>query len=126
MATLLQKRSPANQMPVYQSLCIQCLSAAAIFAVVAWPRLVVAPVLDAEFVGVILWLVFVATFAAGSLYFMALRRSSPAWATAVLYLSPPVTMNWAWIMFGEPLSWAMAGGLAVSLLGALIFSRSPG
>ncbi|MEY9627107.1 DMT family transporter [Sinorhizobium fredii] len=36
MATLLQKRSPSKSMPVYQSLCIQCLSAAAIFAVFAW------------------------------------------------------------------------------------------
>ncbi|MDK1489728.1 DMT family transporter, partial [Sinorhizobium sp. 7-81] len=36
MATLLQKRSPTSSMPVYQSLCIQCLSASAIFALFAW------------------------------------------------------------------------------------------
>lgn len=120
LATLLQKRSPTSTMPVYQSLCIQCLSAAAIFALFAWHEGGVLPVLDAGFIGGILWLVFVATFAAWSLYYLALRKSSPARVTAILYLSPPVTMIWAWVMFGEPLSWGIAAGLAVSLLGIII------
>ncbi|MCZ4092547.1 DMT family transporter [Sinorhizobium psoraleae] len=124
MATLLQKRSPTSSMPVYQSLCIQCLSASAIFAVFAWHEGGVLPVLDTGFIGGILWPVFVATFGAWSLYYIALRKSSPARVTAILYLSPPVTMIWAWVMFGEPLSFAMAGGLVVSLLGIIIVARS--
>jgi drug/metabolite transporter (DMT)-like permease len=124
LALLLQKRSRAVSMPVYQSLCIQCLSAAAIFAVFAWREGSVAPVLDAGFIGGILWLVFIATFGAWSLYYVALRKSSPARVTAILYLSPPVTMIWAWVMFGEPLSWAMAFGLIVSLVGIVIVSRA--
>ena len=125
LATLLQKRSPAGALPVHQSLCLQCLSAAAILALPAWFEGGVAPVMDAGFVGGILWLVFVATFASWGLYYLALRRSSPARVTAVLYLSPPVTMIWAWIMFGEPLSWAMAIGLGVSLGGIVLFSWAP-
>ena len=124
LATLLQKRSPAGALPVHQSLCLQCLTAAAIFAVGAWHEGGVAPVMDAGFIGGILWLVVVATFGSWSLYYLALQRSSPARVTAVLYLSPPVTMIWAWAMFGEPLSWAMAGGLAVSLAGIVVFARS--
>jgi drug/metabolite transporter (DMT)-like permease len=124
MATLLQKRSPSSAMPVHQSLCVQCLSASVIFAVFAWREGGVLPVMDWGFVGGILWLVFVATFGAWSLYYIALRKSSPARVTAILYLSPPVTMIWAWLMFGEPLSWAMAAGLAVSLAGIVIFARS--
>lgn len=124
IATLLQKRSPTVAMPVHQSLCIQCLSAAAIFAVFAWHEGSVLPVLDAGFIGGILWLVFVATFGAWSLYYIALRKSSPARVTAILYLSPPVTMIWAWIMFDEALSSAMAAGLAISLIGIVIFARS--
>jgi drug/metabolite transporter (DMT)-like permease len=126
MATLLQKHSPANSMPVHQSLSIQCLSAAAIFALFAWHEGGVLPVLETGFIGGILWLVFIATFGAWSLYYIALRKSSPARVTAILYLSPPVTMIWAWIMFGEPLSWAMAAGLAVSLVGIIIVARSQG
>jgi drug/metabolite transporter (DMT)-like permease len=120
VATLLQKKSPSATVPLHQSLSIQCLSAAAIFAVFAWFEGGVAPVLDAGFIGGIAWLVFVATFGAWSIYYFALRKSSPARVTAVLYLSPPVTMIWAWVMFGEPLSWAMAVGLAVSLAGIVI------
>ena len=124
IATLLQKRSSSSSMPVHQSLCIQCLSASAIFALLAWHEGGVLPVLDAGFIGGIAWLVFVATFGAWSLYYMALRKSSPARVTAVLYLSPPVTMIWAWIMFDESLSWAMAAGLVVSLAGIIIVARS--
>jgi len=124
MATLLQKRSPTNFMPVHQSLCIQCLSAAAIFSVFAWQEGGVLPILEPGFVGGILWLVFVATLGAWSLYYLALRKSSPARVTAVLYLSPPVVMIWAWLMFDEALSWAMACGLAVSLVGIVIVARS--
>ncbi|MEP9372355.1 DMT family transporter [Mesorhizobium sp. KR1-2] len=126
MATLLQKRSPTSSMPVHQSLCIQCLSASVIFALFAWHEGGVLPVLETGFIGGILWLVFVATFGAWSLYYIALRKSSPARVTAILYLSPPVTMIWAWIMFGEPLSWAMAAGLAVSLVGIIMVARSQG
>ncbi|MBS3648397.1 DMT family transporter [Pseudaminobacter sp. 19-2017] len=124
MATLLQKRSPTNFMPVHQSLCIQCLSAAAIFSVFAWHEGGLAPILEPGFIGGILWLVFVATLGAWSLYYLALRKSSPARVTAVLYLSPPVVMIWAWLMFDEPLSWAMACGLIVSLIGIIIVARS--
>ena len=123
LSTLLQARSRAGTLPVHQSLCLQCLTAAAIFAGLAWHEGGMAPVMDAGFVGGILWLVFVATFASWGLYYLALRRLPPARVTAVLYLSPPVTMVWAWVMFGEPLSWAMAGGLAVSLGGIVVFAR---
>lgn len=124
MATLLQKRSPAGAMPVHQSLCIQCLSAAAIFAIFAWHEGSVLPVIDTGFIGGILWLVFVATFGAWSLYYLALRKSSAARVTSILYLSPQVTMIWAWIMFDESLSWAMVAGLVVSLVGIVIVARS--
>lgn len=124
LATLLQKGSPANAMPVYQQLCFQCLSAAAVFAIPASMEGSVLPVANWGFVGGILWLVCVATFGAWGLYYLALRHTSPARVTAVLYLSPPVTMIWAWVMFGEPLSWAMAAGLVISLAGIVIFARA--
>jgi drug/metabolite transporter (DMT)-like permease len=124
LATLLQKGSTSNSMPVYQKLCIQCLSAAAIFALFAWNEGSVLPVLNPGFIGGILWLVFVATFGAWGLYYLALRHTSAARVTAILYLSPPVTMLWAWLMFDEPLSWAMAVGLVISLVGIVIFARA--
>ncbi|MGF6267222.1 hypothetical protein OKW49_008216 [Paraburkholderia youngii] len=35
---------------------------------------------------------------------------APARVTSVLFLSPPVSLIWAWAMFREPLSWLMALG----------------
>lgn len=123
LATLLQKKSTVAHIPVYQSLAIQCLTAAAIFAVFAWFEGGVMPIMSVHFVGGILWLVLVATFGAWSLYFIALKTSSPARVTAILYTSPPVTMIWAWLMFGEALSISMAVGLAVSLAGIALIAR---
>ncbi|WP_137155001.1 DMT family transporter [Rhizobium sp. FKL33] len=122
-STLLQRRFQSRDMPVYQSLCIQCLAAAAAFSIFAYHDGGVAPVLEPEFIGGVLWLVVVATFGAWTLYYVALKKSSPARVTAVLYASPPVTMIWAWAMFGEPMSWMMAAGLIVSLLGIVIVAR---
>jgi drug/metabolite transporter (DMT)-like permease len=68
----------------------------------------------------------IATYGAWGLYYIALRKSSPARVTAVLYVSPPVTMLWAWAVFNEPLSWAMALGLGVSLVGIFIVARASG
>lgn len=123
MATLWQKRTATGAMLVHQSLSIQCLSGAAVFAALSW-RDGLMPVVEWPFIGGILWLVFVATFASWGLFYLALRKFSAARVTAVLYLSPPVTMIWAFIMFGEPLSWAMVLGLIVSLIGIVIFTTS--
>jgi drug/metabolite transporter (DMT)-like permease len=123
VATLLQKRSPSIAMPVHQSLCIQCLSAAAIFSVFAWHEGGVLPVMNTGFIGGVLWLSLVATLGSWTLYYLALQRSSPARVTSVVYLSPPVTMIWAWIMFAEPLSVSMGIGLLVSLVGVIIVAR---
>lgn len=122
-STLLQRRFQSREMPVYQSLCIQCLAAAAVFSLFAYHDGGVAPVLEPEFIGGVLWLVVVATFGAWTLYYVALKKSSPARVTAVLYASPPVTMIWAWAMFGESMSWMMAVGLVVSLIGIVTVAR---
>lgn len=124
LATLLHKRFFKAEMSVHQSLCIQCLSAAAIFALFAGWEGSVLPVPALGFVVGILWLVLLATFGGYGLYYLCLRKSSPARVSSVLYLSPPVTMLWAWAMFAEPLSWAMVAGLVVSLAGIVIAGRA--
>lgn len=48
---------------------------------------------------------WIAYFGGYALYWVCLRRSSATRVSTVLYLSPPITMLWAWAMFNEPLSW---------------------
>ncbi|RYE98064.1 MAG: DMT family transporter, partial [Oxalobacteraceae bacterium] len=69
LGILLQKRSLASHIPVHQSLCIQCLAAALLFGLFAWNEGRVLPVMNAGFIFGILWLVFIATFGAWSLYY---------------------------------------------------------
>lgn len=65
-----------------------------------------------------------ATFACYGVYYLCLRLYAPARITSVIYLSPPVTMLWAWTMFGEPLTAMMLAGLAVTVAGVSLAARS--
>ena len=54
------------------------------------------------------------------LYWMCLERTSPVRVATLLYLSPPVTMVWAALMFGDPITLAAITGFGVCLLGVWI------
>lgn len=126
LATVLQKRLGAVHMPIHQSLCIQCLTAAVFFAVCAGMEGNLMPPLDGRFEFGIAWLVLFSTFFCYSLYYFALRIYPAAQVASAVYLSPPVTMIWAWAMFGEPLTPMMFAGLAVTLAGVWLASLSGG
>lgn len=117
LATVLQKRIGAVHMPVHQSLAIQCLTAAALFGIVVHGGDGLTPPADPQFWFGISWLVLFATFFCYSSYYIALRIYPAAQVSSAIYLSPPVTMLWAWALFGEPLTLAMGAGLAVTLVG---------
>ncbi|AGT10685.1 DMT family transporter [Paracoccus aminophilus] len=126
LSSVLQKRLGAFEMPVHQSLCIQCLTGAGLFALVATSQGSLIPPLGGHFEIGILWLVLLSTFSAYGLYYTCLRLFPAAQVAGVLYLSPPVTMLWAWAMFGEPLSALMFVGLAVTLFGVwMTMARAP-
>lgn len=114
--TVMQKRMRAVHMPFHQSLAIQCLTAAVLFAMCRWNTGLMAPA-DAGFATGIAWLVLMSTFICYSVYFYMLRHWPAAAVASAVYLSPPVTMLWAWLMFGEPLTVMMAAGFAVTLAG---------
>lgn len=119
-ATLLQKKHAGAALAVIQRLCLQCLTAAALFALCAQGQL--APPLTASFALGIGWLVLFATFGGYGTYYLCLRFYAPAKVSAVLLLSPPVTMLWAWAMFDEPLSHLMLIGLVITLAGVWLAS----
>ncbi|AZO53746.1 MULTISPECIES: DMT family transporter [unclassified Mesorhizobium] len=122
LATVLQKRMGTINMPIHQSLCLQCLTAAIFFAACAEWNGGLMPPLDGRFEFGIAWLVLFSTFFCYGVYYASLRLYSAAQVSSVIYLSPPVTMLWAWLLFGEPLSLAMVLGLAVTLFGVWLTS----
>ncbi|MGK9201695.1 DMT family transporter [Sinorhizobium meliloti] len=123
LASVLHKRRRTRHMPVHQSLCIHTLTGSVLFGLCAMMQGNLAPPLTPAFGVGMVWLVLFATFAAYSVYYTSLRLFPVAQVSAAIYLSPPVTMLWAWALFSEPLTPAVLMGLAVTLVGVWMTSR---
>ncbi|MFC3205816.1 DMT family transporter [Aquamicrobium soli] len=123
LASVLRRGRVSLHMPVHQSLCVHTLTGAVLFGVCAMAQGGIAPPMTREFAIGMAWLVLVATFACYSVYYTMLRLCPVAKVSAAIYLSPPVTMIWSWMLFSEPLSVAMFVGLAVTLGGVWLTSR---
>jgi drug/metabolite transporter (DMT)-like permease len=123
VASVLHRKRKTQHMPVYQSLCIQTLMGSVLFGLCALTQGSVAPPMTLDFAIGMVWLVLIATFLAYAVYYTSLRLFPVAKVSAAIYLSPPVTMLWAWMLFSEPLTFAMFAGLAVTLVGVWMTSR---
>jgi drug/metabolite transporter (DMT)-like permease len=124
LASVLHKGREELRMPWYQALCIQTLTGAALFGVSAMASGDgLAPPMTARFAISMAWLVLIATFMTYAVYYTSLRLFPVAKVSAAIYLSPPVTMVWAWALFGEPLTTVMFVGLGVTLIGVWLTSR---
>ena len=120
LSTVMQERRAALPLTIPQRLCLQCLWAAAMFAPIALTTGGLFPPLTPGYALGMAWLVILATYGGWLIYYLFLRLYPPALVSATVYLSPPVTMLWAWALFREPLTPAMALGLAVTLGGVAL------
>lgn len=120
LSTVIQERRAAIALTIPQRLCLQCLWAALMFAPVAATTGGLFPAITPGYLSGIVWLVVLATYGGWLIYYAFLRLYPPAMVSATVYLSPPVTLLWAWVMFNEPLTWAMALGLGVTLAGVAL------
>lgn len=114
VATLWQKRLPAETaLGLLPNLWLQCFVSAFAFALLAGARHSLWPLPTAGFALSVGWTASLSTLGGYGLYWLCLKRSTPTRVASVLYLSPAVTLLWAWAMFGEPLSWLMLLGTMV-------------
>lgn len=122
VATVMQKRIGSLHMPLHQTLSIQFLTGAALFGATAQLEGgLYIPTAGGFWIG-IAWLVLIATFLCYSIYYASLRLYPASRVSAAIYLSPPVTMVWAWALFGEPLGAATLVGLAITMAGVWLTS----
>lgn len=125
IATLWQKRiRDAHTLPLLPNLWLQCFVSSIAFAVIEGSQHSLVPPSSVGFAMSVVWTVTLPTFGGYGLYWLCLRRSSATRVATVLYLSPPITMLWAWAMFDEPLSWQMAVGMAISTVGIRLVLRA--
>lgn len=124
VATLWQKRLPAEQsLGLLANLWLQCGVSAVAFGAVVATQGSLLPLATTGFALSVLWTATIATLGGYGLYWLCLKRSTPTRVASVLYLSPAVTLLWAWAVFDEPLSWLMLLGTAVSALGVWLVVR---
>ncbi|MDR7003533.1 DMT family transporter [Paraburkholderia strydomiana] len=124
-ATVWQQRSTARAGSL-SPLCMLWLQSVVSCPVFLWLQAShgnVMPIATVGFAASVAWTAILATLGGWGLYWTCLRRSSSARVTSVLFLSPPITLIWAWAMFREPLSWPMAIGMGISGLGVLLVVR---
>lgn len=125
VATLWQKHLPPSQsLGLLPNLWLQCCVSGFAFALVEGLQGSLAPIPSTGFILSVLWTAGLSTIGGYGLYWLCLRRASATRVASVLYLSPPVTMLWAWAMFNEPLSWQMVSGMAVSGIGIWMVVRT--
>lgn len=72
----------------------------------------------------VLWLVFLSTLGGYALFQYVTRTRGATVASVLLYLTPPTTMLWVWLMFGVPITLTAVLGMAVSAVGVTLVLRS--
>jgi drug/metabolite transporter (DMT)-like permease len=102
---------------VLQSLTMQAIVTAILVMAAAGVTGHAAPPVDADAWLAILWLLLFASLGAYSLYTYVTRTHGATVVSTLLYLTPPTTMLWAYLMFGEPVNGAGFLGLAISGVG---------
>lgn len=105
------------------ALAIQCAASALMFAVLApfWGGL--EPVGGMRFWAAVAWFVVFSTFGGYGFYWLNLRLSGVARVSSLVYLTPPTTMVWAYLMFGERIGSLAALGLVVCFCSVLLANR---
>lgn len=122
-ATLYQKRCVSRPVPALTALFIQICAALPVFAVLAVLEGSIKPVMSAGFAIGIVWLVVFSTLGGYGFYWLCLQRFNMQSTSGALFLIPPVTMIWASLQFGDPLSITALLGVGLTLLGLPLLRR---
>ena len=126
VGTVGDRRVPAPS-SVLDALAIHTTIAAAAFVSIAGLTDSLEPPHDARFAWAVVWMVVLSWLGGYGCYLGVLRRLGPTRTSALLYLTPPTTMLWAFAMFGESVGWAAWAGLALCALAvAGVLTDRPG
>jgi len=110
VATIISKKV-ATPLPLLPTLGVQSLAATALF-------------LPLAIIFAIVWFILLSTLGAYGFFWLCLRRSSTARVSSLIYLTPPVTAIWAWLMFSEPITAFILVGFAICFVGVILAAKS--
>lgn len=121
-ATHYQKQRP-SQIPRLLALFIQVCASLPVFAVLAAFEGSLRPVQTLSFGIGVGWLVILSTLGGYGFYWLCLQRFSLQRVSSALFLTPPVTMLWAHVQFGDVVTPTGAVGIGLTLVGLWFFNR---
>ncbi len=127
-ATLLERRTTAASTPLLDALGIQTAASAVLFVVLAVTTGQLAPPPEhlGAFTVAVAWFIGFSTIGAYGCYWLTLRRTTLTHLSSLIYLTPPTTMLWAWLMFGDTVAPRALFGIAVCALAVgLVHRRAP-
>lgn len=123
-ASFLERRARVPLSPV-DALPVHCATSAVMFTLVATIAGRATPPPSGAFWGAVAWVVVLSTIGAYSCYLLSLRRFGVTHTSALIYLTPPTTALWAYLMFGDALTTPVSLGMAVCLGGVLTATVPP-
>ncbi|MFC4350394.1 DMT family transporter [Fodinicurvata halophila] len=126
-ATLIARRQPGPS-PLLPSLTIQSAVAALLFLPLALADGTLLPEVTGSFAYAVLWFILFSTLGGYGLYWTCLARTSATRVSSLIYLTPPVTTLWAFVMFDQPITLGAVAGFLICLAGVRLAKarRMPG
>lgn len=117
--TVLQRRWHMHD-DLLQTLTMHSIVAGAVFMAVALLRGHAAPPTTGDVWFAVLWLVVLSSLGGYVLYVTVTRSHGATFVSTMLYLTPPTTMLWVWLVFGVPVTPLGIVGLVVAAAGVAI------
>ncbi|HEY0286795.1 MAG TPA: DMT family transporter [Pseudomonas sp.] len=122
-ATLYEKRATVVRISGLTALFIQVCSAVPVFAGLALYEGGLRPVATVGFGLGVVWLTVFSTLAGWGFYWLCLQRFSLQRISGALFLTPPLTMVWAWLQFGDSVLGSTLAGVSLTLIGLPLLVR---
>lgn len=122
-ATLIEKKSK-HTVSIMDALPIQTLLSALLFTLIALTTGHTVPPASPGFWMAAAWLAIFSTIGGYGFYWLNLKIGSVTRVSGLLYLTPPVTMVWAYVMFGDRIGLFTLAGLIVCLTGVWMLRKN--
>jgi drug/metabolite transporter (DMT)-like permease len=114
--TVLERRLRPPE-ALLETIMMQAVVTATVLMVLALAFGQATPPVTLEFWRAVAWLIVLASLGGYVLYVFVARTQGATVVSTLLFLTPPTTMFWVYLMFGDRITWAGLGGLAISGVG---------